>query len=269
MPAIDDIKSSWADEVELDQGELPAPSEIIENGHKIVTEYKYNNDDKKIKVVRTYKITKRAVPKVIAERKTWAKFGDSEHDKPGPNSHTTMVAEDVYMQFLSSKEEEKANDNILDQIKNIGKCRICSGEHWSAHCPFKGTVMDTSKLMESKPAVPAVPAETSKSGKYIPPFLKDSQKGGTGMRGRDDTAAIRISNLSESITESDLEELVKKIGQHSKMYLARDKNTGLCKGFAYVHFKQRKDAAAAIEILNGHGYDHLILNVEWSKPQNN
>lgn len=127
MPAIDDIKSSWADEVELDQGELPAPSEIIENGHKIVTEYKYNNDDKKIKVVRTYKITKRAVPKVIAERKTWAKFGDSEHDKPGPNSHTTMVAEDVYMQFLSSKEEEKANDNILDQIKSEYKwvCFSC------------------------------------------------------------------------------------------------------------------------------------------------
>jgi len=71
------------------------------------------------------------------------------------------------------------------------------------------------------------------------------------------------------MTEADLEELVKKIGPQSKMYLARDKNTGLCKGFAYVHFKQRKDAAAAIEILNGHGYDHLILSVEWSKPQNN
>ncbi|KAL1375313.1 hypothetical protein pipiens_004697 [Culex pipiens pipiens] len=52
------------------------------------------------------------------------------------------------------------------------------------------------------------------------------------------------------------------------MFLARDKNTGLCKGFAYVHFKSRRDAATAIELLNGHGYDHLILNVEWSKPQN-
>lgn len=44
-------------------------------------------------------------------------------------------------------------------------------------------------------------------------------------------------------------------------------NTGLCKGFAYVHFKNRNDAATAIKLLNGHGYDHLILNVEWSKPQ--
>lgn len=42
---------------------------------------------------------------------------------------------------------------------------------------------------------------------------------------------------------------------------------GKCKGFAYVHFKSKNDAQTAIDILNGHGYDHLILNVEWSKPQ--
>lgn len=111
---------------------------------------------------------------------------------------------------------------------------------------------------------------TAKSGKYVPPSMRESQKPGMGgnLRGRDDTTAIRISNLSEAMTEADLEELVKKIGPHSKMFLARDKNTGLCKGFAYVHFKSRRDAATAIELLNGHGYDHLILNVEWSKPQN-
>lgn len=268
MPGIENIKSSWADEVELDAGGLPATTEIVENGHKYVTEYKYNADDKKTKVVRTYKITKQVVPKTIAARKNWTKFGDSENDKPGPNSHTTIISEDVYLQFLTSKEEEKTNENLLDTLKNIAKCRICNGEHWSVNCPYKGTTMDTGKLMENKPA----PAESTsqKPGKYIPPFLKDSGKAGTtGLRGRDDTAAIRISNLSESMTEADLEELVKKIGPHSKMYLARDKNTGLCKGFAYVHFKLRKDAAAAIEILNGHGYDHLILNVEWSKPQTN
>lgn len=272
MPGLDDnIKSSWADEVELDSGGLPPPTEVIENGYKYVTEYKYNSDDKKVKVVRTYKITKQTVPKIVAKRKTWAKFGDSENDKPGPNSHTTMVAEDVYMQFISAKEEEKANEN-LDSSKNVARCRICNGEHWSVNCPYKGTLLEGSKLMETKAATTTTTTteSSSKSGKYVPPFLKESQKGGSvGLRGRDDTAAIRISNLSESMTEADLEELVKKIGPHSKMYLARDKNTGLCKGFAYVHFKLKKDAAAAIEILNGHGYDHLILNVEWSKPQNN
>lgn len=119
MPAIDEIKSSWADEVELDSGGLPDPTEVRENGFKIVTEYKINEDEKKVKIVRTYKITKQIVPKVVARRKTLAKFGDSKNDKVGPNSHTTIITEDIYMQFITNKEEEKTNDNLLDLTKSM------------------------------------------------------------------------------------------------------------------------------------------------------
>ena len=96
-------------------------------------------------------------------------------------------------------------------------------------------------------------------------------KRGDVMQRRDDTTAIRISNLSESTTDADLEELVKPFGAIQKLYLAKEKNTNSCKGFAYVHFKNRSEAALAISKLNGYGYDHLILNVDWSKPpaQNN
>lgn len=115
MPAIDDYKSSWADEVELDSGSLPPPTEITDaSGQKIVTEYKFNKDDKKVKVVRTYKITKQVVSKSIARRKMLPKFGDSANDKPGPNAHTTMVSEDVNLQLITSKEEEKSSDAVLD-----------------------------------------------------------------------------------------------------------------------------------------------------------
>lgn len=209
----------------------------------------------------------------MARRKTWTKFGDSTNDKPGPNPHTTMVSEEITMQFITNKEEEKVTDPLLESLKNnIAKCRICQGEHWSVNCPYKGTSMEkfNEKLIETKPSSSMPESSSSKTGgKYVPPFMKDQKGGMPNMRGRDDTAAIRISNLSELMVEADLEELVKRFGAHNKMYLARDKNTGLCKGFAYVHFKNRTDAARAIDALNGHGYDHLILNVEWSKPQNN
>ncbi|KAL1378082.1 hypothetical protein pipiens_015830 [Culex pipiens pipiens] len=247
MPALDEIKSSWADEVELGSGSLPPPTEIVQNGQKVVTEYKYNKDDKNVKVVRTYKITRLVVPK-----------------------STMFVSEDIYMQFVSNKEEEQKSHNALDSLKNIAKCRICECEHWSVQCPYKGTSYEAGKAKPVPAAQPESSSAAIKSGKYVPPSMRDSQKAALGAnpRGRDDTTAIRISNLSETMTEADLEELVKKIGPHSKMFLARDKNTGLCKGFAYVHFKSRRNAATAIELLNGHGYDHLILNVEWSKPQN-
>lgn len=64
MRVADEIQSSWADEVEIDQGALPPSSEVVENGLKVVTEYKYDNDNKKVKIVRTYKIEKRVVSKV-------------------------------------------------------------------------------------------------------------------------------------------------------------------------------------------------------------
>lgn len=121
MPVAEDVvKSSWADEVELEGGTLPPPTEVYENGFKIVTEYGYNDDEKKVKIVRTYKIEKRIVSKSIALRKTLKKFGESANDKPGPNPATTIVAEDVYMQYITSKEEDnKQEDEGLDKLKGM------------------------------------------------------------------------------------------------------------------------------------------------------
>jgi translation initiation factor 3 subunit G len=111
----EEYKSSWAEEVELDSGSLPPPSETIDaHGQKIITEYKYNKDDKKVKSVRTYKITKHVVSKSVARRKKFPKFGDSNKDPDGPNAHTTFVAEEHSLQLITSKEEEKSNDAPLD-----------------------------------------------------------------------------------------------------------------------------------------------------------
>jgi len=148
MPvAQNEVKSSWADEVEEEGGALPPPSEVYENGFKIFTEYKYNQDNKKVKVVRAYKIERRIVSKTIAARKNWAKFGDSVDDRPGPNPATTVGGEDVFMQFISSKEEEnKVEEDSLDKLKSMGdkgvvKCRNCNGDHWTSKCPYKDTVL--------------------------------------------------------------------------------------------------------------------------------
>lgn len=111
----EEYKSSWADEVELDSGSLPPPTEKIDaQGQKILTEYKLNKDDKTIKVIRTYKITKHVVSKTVSRRKKLPKFGDSEKDQDGPNSHTTFVSEDINLQLITNKEEEKSSDTVLD-----------------------------------------------------------------------------------------------------------------------------------------------------------
>lgn len=147
MPVASEVKSSWADEVEEEGGALPTPSEVYENGHKVLTEYKYNQDNKKVKVVRTFKVEHRVVSKTIAARKNWTKFGDAADDRPGPNPATTVIGEDVFMQFISSKEEEnKVEEDSLDKLKSMGdkgvvKCRNCNGDHWTSKCPYKDTVL--------------------------------------------------------------------------------------------------------------------------------
>lgn len=147
MPQYE-VSSSWADEVEDDGNVvLPPPTTVIENDFKIMTEWKLNDNNKKVKVVRTYKTERRQVSKSIAIRKNWAKFGESANDGPGPNPATTIIAEDVFMQFLSSKEEDnKVEEDSLDKLKSMGdkgvvKCRNCNGDHWTSKCPFKDTVL--------------------------------------------------------------------------------------------------------------------------------
>ncbi|CRL04858.1 CLUMA_CG017911, isoform A [Clunio marinus] len=266
----EEYKSSWADEVELDSGTLPPPTEMVDSqGQKVITEYKFNKDDKKTKVVRTYKVTKHVVPKSIARRKKLPKFGDSAKDVDGPNAHTTFVSEDINMQLITNKEEEKTNDSVLDPKNQFAKCRFCNGGHFTTNCPYKHTASYIEKILDTKPTTSATATESSSSkpGKYVPPFIKDHQKN-AGGKARDESTAIRISNLSESTSDADLEDLTSKFGKKSKMYLAKDKNTGLCKGFAYVHFYSKEDAATAIDTLDGFDYNHLILKAEWLQTLN-
>lgn len=165
------IKASWADEVEdhLEKNPkfLPPPKVEQHGNTKTVTEYRLNKDDKKEKVVRTYKIERRYVSKTIAERYTWPKFGDSKNDKPGPNTTTTIPAEEIQMQFLTGKDGDKVEDNPLDKLKNMNmniKCRNCGGEHWSFSCHLKGTglVIEDKKLVQEKVAEPEKNTSTNR-----------------------------------------------------------------------------------------------------------
>ena len=96
MPEM--IVSSWADEIEEDDfATLPAPTEKVIGDTKISTEYTINADGKKTKIVRTFKVVKKMVPKVIAHRKQWEKFGMSRNDRPGPDPSTTVVTDEIFM----------------------------------------------------------------------------------------------------------------------------------------------------------------------------
>lgn len=91
---------------------------------------------------------------------------------------------------------------------------------------------------------------------------------GSSWRGdRDETQNVRVTNLSEDAEEQDLHALFKRFGPIQRIYIARDRETDLCKGFAFISFYNRDDGAKAIEVMNGYGFDNLILNVSWAAPK--
>ena len=57
----------------------------------------------------------------------------------------------------------------------------------------------------------------------------------------DETATIRVTNLSEDTRESDLQELFRPFGPISRIYLAKDKNTGQSKVFIFSSFNFKFD----------------------------
>jgi translation initiation factor 3 subunit G len=85
----------------------------------------------------------------------------------------------------------------------------------------------------------------------------------------EEETTIRIANLSDDTEEQDVRRLCEGFGPLARIFLSRDKETGRCKGFAFVCYRLKENAARAIQVLNGRGYDNLILHVEWANRESN
>lgn len=108
-------------------------------------------------------------------------------------------------------------------------------------------------------------------GKYVPPSMRAGAKaGGESMNSRgnrDELPTLRVTNLSEDTTEDDLWALFARFGRINRIFVGRDQETNLCKGFAFVSFEDRAEGEKAMAKINGLPYDHLILACAWSVPK--
>ncbi|NXR07715.1 EIF3G factor, partial [Semnornis frantzii] len=165
-------------------GPLPSPKELINGNIKTITEYREEEDGRKVKVSSVAWAASLALL-----LPNWKKFGNSEFDAPGPNVATTTVSDDVFMTFITSKEDLNCQEeeDPMNKLKGqkIVSCRICKGDHWTTRCPYKDTLGPMQKELaeqlglstgekEKLPGEPEpVQAQQSKTGKYVPPSLRD------------------------------------------------------------------------------------------------
>ena len=73
-----------------------------------------------------------------------------------------------------------------------------------------------------------------------------------GGRGRDDYPTLRVTNISEDTEEEDLWDIFQRFGRVHRIYLGKDQVTGLCKGFAFVSFEDKKEAEVAMKKVHGY-----------------
>lgn len=115
------------------------------------------------------------------------------------------------------------------------------------------------------------PAGASAGGKYVPPSMRSGggTRPGEAMsrpgQNRDDLPTLRVTNVSEDTTDNDLRDLFSNFGRVARVYIGRDRETGIGKGYAFVSFEDRAAAEKALVKVNGMGYDNLILNCQWSR----
>jgi translation initiation factor 3 subunit G len=219
------LATNWADDEEFDDASSLPPQTVTTNkdGTKTVVSYSLDESGKKVKTTRRIRtrIVRETVNPRVAERKEWAKFGLEKSHPPGPSSETTTIGENILFRpsvtwrkdgkdEAKKAEEESVRDKLRD--KKV-KCRICSGDHFTAHCPYKDTMAPVGEEAGPPDAPTGATAAGlrdenaagklgAKSGSYVPPALRN---GGTatgermsgGKYERDDLATLRVTNVSE------------------------------------------------------------------------
>lgn len=79
--------------------------------------------------------------------------------------------------------------------------------------------------------------------------------GRPGGMNRDDLPTLRVTNVSEDAEEDDLRELFAKFGRVVRVYVGKDRETGIGKGYAFVSFEDKQSAERAMEKVHGKGED--------------
>lgn len=172
----------------------------------------------------------------------------------------------VYIEKPGEEQEDAMAEKLEATLKNAF-WRRAQRQHAQKLMEQAGIEMGSVNLEESAAAI----SQAGATGKYQPPGKKRVAFGGAAAAEEDqweeDTTVLKISNLSPEADEDDLRELCRRFGGISRVHIAKDHDTGESRGFGFVTFHLKGDAERARQSLNGFGYDHLILKVDWARQR--
>lgn len=272
-------KNRWGDLLEEEE-ELPPSTTSGPDAKGMMTKVEYFRNDKgevmkRIIKSRVVKIEKRVYDTAVDRRKSWRKFGDAATER-ATDAITGQATEEIPFERLRHKrEEEKKPDFQIAMAGTDNKAAAMSlrdmlyKKRMERQLLAAKGLLDVERPPEDDGPGGSLPPPGAKPGSWVPPSLRNRAAGGEGdaMQKRRDENSVRVTNLSEDVTEQDLFELFGAFGPVLRIFIAKDRETGESRGFAFVNFVHREDAQRAISKLDGYGYDSLILSVQFAQPR--
>jgi len=262
---------SWGDE-EFEEDTKDYETPVDENGIKYTYHFTTNEDGKKVRITRKIRVSKnvKKVNKRVEERRQrWKKFGKVagvEGIEPGattiPDTEVYLVLGDAEKLERERLEQEKKDKKELEELYNSliaeGRRPVPLG---GPSAPWRPTF---GRPGTNPAPTTGVAGRVPTAGAYVPPH-KVGRPYGVESTDEENTTTLRVTNLSDETTENDLSEMFRHFSPQ-RVYLVRDKENNTSRGFAFVTFSTRGIAQSAMNALNGTGWDHLILSIEWAKP---
>jgi len=78
---------------------------------------------------------------------------------------------------------------------------------------------------------------------------------------------IYVGNLSNEVTEQELQEAFEAFGEVSSANIIKDRYSGESKGFGFVEMPQKSQAQSALDELNGKELKGKTLTVNEARPR--
>jgi len=268
--------STWGDD-EDEADALPARTETGPDGkgYKRITEYRVNSAGQKVKtekVVKVVKVVNREPASIGARRARMKKFGAAATSTD--DSNVTIVTNDNERVEL---EEDESQGHAQQVSVKEAMNEFAKKQMWRNLQRKYGTgdsgLPPPPEEEEDAPGDRGPEANKAEQrSTYVLPHLRGKEQGpGSGLQRMQayedrDQATLRVTNISEDTSEQDLQMLFAPYGRIARIYLAKDRETLVSRGFAFISYHNRDGAERAMAALQGHGYDHLILKIEWAKP---
>mmetsp|Transcript_6034 Transcript_6034/g.4557 ORF Transcript_6034/g.4557 Transcript_6034/m.4557 type:complete len:270 (-) Transcript_6034:140-949(-) len=192
------------------------------------------------------------VPKACLARRNLPRFGEA---RIGEENVTLRSQDFINMEHPQDQIMEDADDSVF------GKTLVAS---ISKQLAQKDNSAEEAAAKADEPS-----SEKPAAAKYVAPGARGSSSSSATENKEGTETTLRVSNLSKNITQEDMYDLFGRFGRTHRLSIPYAENAfgeKTPRGFAYVSYYRREDAEAAMAALDGYGYDHLILKIEWAKP---